>query len=329
MRESSVAQRDSRDDSCRTNRSFIGEDNRITLDIGECQCIGLLTRSNGLEESDEVLEAIDNEIRIIADVDCFEDPGCVEEEVLYLTNSWPKDDEGDDIDPGLDLLEVTNLDDGTAELKLLERFEDEDLDQVDSLACTPDGETLHLYDKDSGRLGEVDASNPTAGIADLGEVDNDPGGVVLGAYSPDGVLYAVSEADNHLYTVDTSVPKVTEVGDTGVDVSGSDIVFDTDKLFMHTNSSQELYEVDRNTGAATPICDLEEDLTGLAIREGGTGNILGSVSGFPGGMSPGEIVEFDRSNCEVATTYEMKLDGDDYDYESGDMATGPRCIPIN
>ena len=55
------------------SQSLVGEENAIVLPLGECVCVGLLTRSYDLAAGDEVLEDLDNEIRIIADVDgdCF------------------------------------------------------------------------------------------------------------------------------------------------------------------------------------------------------------------------------------------------------------------
>jgi len=49
--------------------SLIGEDNSILLPLGECICVGIRTRTYGLSDGDELLEALDNEIRIVADVD--------------------------------------------------------------------------------------------------------------------------------------------------------------------------------------------------------------------------------------------------------------------
>ena len=55
------------------NRSIIGEDNAIGIGLGECICVGLKTNSKSLSEGDKLLEELDNEIRIVADVDglCF------------------------------------------------------------------------------------------------------------------------------------------------------------------------------------------------------------------------------------------------------------------
>ena len=49
--------------------SIIGEENAIPLPVGECICIGILTRTYSLSEEDRLLEALDDEVTIIADVD--------------------------------------------------------------------------------------------------------------------------------------------------------------------------------------------------------------------------------------------------------------------
>jgi hypothetical protein len=51
------------------NESIVGQDNAISLPLGECFCVGLLTRSYGLSDGDELLSVLDNEITIVADVD--------------------------------------------------------------------------------------------------------------------------------------------------------------------------------------------------------------------------------------------------------------------
>ena len=51
------------------NRSFIGQDNAVGLEVGDCICIGLRTNTKGLTEDDQLLEDLDDEIVIHADVD--------------------------------------------------------------------------------------------------------------------------------------------------------------------------------------------------------------------------------------------------------------------
>lgn len=53
-------------------QSIIGEENAVELDVGDCFCAGIQTRSFGLEDGDKLLEEIDNGIVIHADVDCPE-----------------------------------------------------------------------------------------------------------------------------------------------------------------------------------------------------------------------------------------------------------------
>ena len=317
-------------------RSIVGEDNKLTLTVGECVCIGIKTRSYNLSEGDFALDALGNEITIIATDSCLEDPQCAETEEIYLTNSSPTEN-GNEID-GTELLTVDTLDDNAGEANLTSQqiVNGGTFNQVDSLAATPDGNYLYFYDKTSGHLGRLDTSDLSGNsITDLGEVTNPSGSapdqVVLGAFSPDGTLYVVGQQDDTLWTIDPNVgsnddPKATEVGGT-VDASGSDIVFDADTLYLHSNAAEnDFHEIDPSNGDSQGSCDVGEDLTGLAIRDGGIGDILGSVAEYPSGPSAGEIIKFDRDRCDINQRYDMKLDGEDYLYESGDMATGSRCV---
>ncbi|MDR5672522.1 hypothetical protein RH858_05075 [Halalkaliarchaeum sp. AArc-GB] len=78
------------------DRSIVGEDNAIGLPLGECVCIGLKTNSKGLSEGDELLEELDNEIRIVADVDgdCTFDPEEITEtgRISLAYEDLPKDE---------------------------------------------------------------------------------------------------------------------------------------------------------------------------------------------------------------------------------------------
>ncbi|WP_247731183.1 DUF1102 domain-containing protein [Halovivax limisalsi] len=57
--------------------SIVGEGNAVSLDVGECICVGIRTKSYGLEEGDMLLDALDNDVTIVADVDgdCSDDGG--------------------------------------------------------------------------------------------------------------------------------------------------------------------------------------------------------------------------------------------------------------
>ena len=49
--------------------TIIGEEHGILLEVGACACIGISVKSHGLEEGDTLLDEIDDQITIIADVD--------------------------------------------------------------------------------------------------------------------------------------------------------------------------------------------------------------------------------------------------------------------
>ena len=51
------------------DESIIGEEYGVELEVGQCVCVGISVRSHGLEEGDTVLDALDDQITIVADVD--------------------------------------------------------------------------------------------------------------------------------------------------------------------------------------------------------------------------------------------------------------------
>ena len=60
--------------------TIIGEENAVALEVGDCVCVGIRTRTYSLTEGESLLEEIDDEIRIIADVDCPDVPELPPEE---------------------------------------------------------------------------------------------------------------------------------------------------------------------------------------------------------------------------------------------------------
>lgn len=81
----------------RPDLSVVGGGNAFPLAVGECVCIGILTRSYGLQEGDELLEDLDNEVRIIADVDgdCVPET-CANLSAEYECTTYVQENEGDD-----------------------------------------------------------------------------------------------------------------------------------------------------------------------------------------------------------------------------------------
>jgi len=248
------------------------------------------------------------------------------EEKLYLSESGT--------DPTT-LYEV-ELDDSTMEATLTELLGPGDyggggnFDQTDAIAATPYGDKVVFYDK-SGRLGEYDVNNDS--FTDLGSVSGDPGTVVLAGYSPSGTLWAADQDTNELYTVDKSAPSVTSQGDTGIDLSGADLAFSSDEtLYIWTSEQSQngLYKVDDPASDTTAVAldsssvgNLDTDVTGIAIRDAGKGNIVASDNGNVDGED--EVLIVDRTDGSIADRYDMTLGGSDYDHVYGDMTSGQLC----
>lgn len=195
---------------------------------------------------------------------------------------------------------------------------------VDAIAATPDGASVMFVDRNTAHLGEFDVSG--GGFTDHGVITGLPTITVLAAFGLDGKLYAASNTTNKLYTIDYSgsPPVANEVGTiTGATVNGADIVVDsTGTMFLHTNNDDTLYSVDYQNPsggmvAATVVgSDAGSSLTGLAVREAGTGDLVGSS------RADDAIVVLDKTDGSRTATLPMILDGNPYSYTNGDMATG-------
>lgn len=215
---------------------------------------------------------------------------------------------------------------GEAILTLVETF-GSPFNKVDAIAASPDGETVVLIDRDTNHLGEYDVSTGT--FTDRGVISGLPNVTVLAAYGLNGKLYVASNSTNKLYTVDGVgggvSPQANEVGTiTGATVQGADIVVDsTGTMFLHTNNDDTLYTVDYmnpdgNGDIATTAVgtDAGSSLTGLAVRDSGQGDLVGSS------RADDAIVFLDKTNGTRTSQSDMTLGGDPYTYSNGDMATG-------
>ncbi|WP_079234470.1 SipW-dependent-type signal peptide-containing protein [Halolamina sp. CBA1230] len=244
------------------------------------------------------------------------------EEKLYLADSGTSP---------TTLFEVT-LDDDSGEAELTEllgpgEYSDNDFDQTDAIATTPNGDKILFYDKNSGHLGTYDIDGDT--FTDEGPISSDPGGIVLAGYSPSGTLWAASQDTDELYTVDPSAPSVTSQGDTGIDLSGADLVFSSDgTMYIWTANTDDdgLYQVNdpSNDPTAVPVDEdnigvKDERITGLAIRDAGTGNLVASD------RDNDEIHVVDRTDGSITESYAMTLDNEPYEYDFGDMTAGAYC----
>lgn len=207
-------------------------------------------------------------------------------------------------------------------------------EQVDALACTPDGTKLYAIDKPTTKLGYWDLTDDTwHEVANTGISE-----CVLAAFDAGGTLYAASDATDSLYTVDTTSAASTLVGvikkdgTTTVNVSGADIVFGSGPtLYLWANTAgaapRGLYTLalpasgDVVTATHLGEGDVGSYFTGLAIRGGGAGDLVGSTH-------EDEVFEVDKTNGNTLTTYAMYKDGSPYDYEYGDMTIGELEVPV-
>lgn len=246
--------------------------------------------------------------------------GASSHETLYLTDSG-----GDNGGSFLTKLYSVSLDDSgsspRANLSLLLDLTHSDFGQVDAIAASVDGETIYMVDKTSRHLGTYDVANET--FTDDGVISGLPGGVVLATYSPGGTLYVASQNDNTIYTLDPSSPSATEyVTVSGADVQGADIAFDSaGTLYLYSSGSQNLYTVDYDSssstfGDATLVGETGDFFTGLAVRDDGAGDLVGSNT------TRDEIVVVDKTTGSQGTAYEMYLDDSRYAYGYGDMTVG-------
>jgi uncharacterized repeat protein (TIGR01451 family) len=201
--------------------------------------------------------------------------------------------------------------------------------QVDALACTPDGTRLFAIDKFTSGLGYYNVEVETwTGVGVIPGVT----GIVLAAFSPGGALYIASEDAESLYTVDTGTAAATLVGvikrdgtDT-VNLVGADIIFSAGgTLYLWTNNSATnapagLYILALPpAGGIVTATYLGSDglhfFTGLAIRDSGAGDLVGSTAGDL-------IFVVSKADGSVGVSYAMYLGGSPYDYTFGDMTVG-------
>jgi len=104
-------------------------------------------------------------------------------------------------------------------------------------------------------------------------------------FTPDGTLYGWAEASDDLATIDLATGVATIVGVSGLDTFGAGLAYDpaNDRLLLAGDGSDgDLYEIDRETGAATVLSTLngpvETAVSALAFDCAGT--LYGVVLAF-------------------------------------------------
>lgn len=278
-----------------------------------------------------------------------------ENEVIYLSDSGIGSQNGlgtylysVSLEPGI------GVEPGKAHLTELAHLGADFFDQVDALACSPDGRFVYAVDKHSLHLGKYSVYG--GGFEDLLQIGGLPSGsVVLAAFSPNlpeeenpyypgGELFVASQGTHSVYIVDvdSDPPSVTKnlgmlwVNGVSVRLSGADLVFDAEgNMYVWTNvsktgASRGLYFVTKanleNTyhdPATYPKLIAEyrggsgfgSHFTGLAIRDNGTGDLIGSVY-------RDMIYEVDKGDGSTNKEYKFYKNGQEHEYGYGDMTAG-------
>jgi len=259
--------------------------------------------------------------------------------VEYIETIYLADTHEIGTDDGTTIFTVELVDDALNKANLTEFCQmpdDARYDTVAALACSPDGGTLYVIDRDTTWLAKYDiASSTWTQVAATGLNT-----CVQLVCSLDGTLYAASNATDSLYTVDTSTAATTllgvikEGGTTTVNVSGADIVFGVDAsdppneiLYLWTDGGKRgLYTLSLPpSGGVVSATWLGSDVptfTGLAIRAGGAGDLLGSNT------TNDRIEQLSRSNGSIVKSYDMYMGGSPYAYEWGDMTVGELAVEV-
>lgn len=165
-------------------------------------------------------------------------------------------------------------------------------------------------------LATVDVSSETADSSNSIDTNgfNSLGQITQAAVSPDGTLYATSASRDELFEIDPSGPTVTSSTSVGVGVKGADITFAADgTLYLYTMTDENLYTVDLSDGSVTYVRSVGKQLTGLAMREQGSGDFVGSIA------QSDTIVTFEEGGSGVT---EFTLEGDLDLHRYGDMTSG-------
>ncbi|WGI17119.1 TasA family protein [Methanonatronarchaeum sp. AMET-Sl] len=260
---------------------------------------------------------------------------CSNIERLYLVHSGTSADPVD----GSQLYEVAlDTEDNKAYFNLLEHVTTPGFNQVDSLGCTTDGQTLYLWDKDDEKLGKYDIfADEFTDLGGIPDVSNNNLAIVLAAVSPiDGNLWLASQNTDEVFVVDADQQELVEnLGtitwdDVTLNLQGADIVFDAlGNLYVYTNAEQgKVFQLDLDNGelVVEEVFEIENfaptQVSGMAIRDAGNGHLV--VSGH---MEPIYILNLEDSEFNALDTY---FGANPYSAEFivgfGDMTVGNVCL---
>jgi predicted ribosomally synthesized peptide with SipW-like signal peptide len=188
------------------------------------------------------------------------------------------------------------------------------------VASSIDGEEVYIVDQDNPQLAVYDVGGGSLGSpTSIGENGHGPlGKIVQAAVSPGGTLYLGSMSEDAIFEVSDpgGSPTVQNRIDLDVSISGADNAFTTNnEFYFYTNDGHVLHTVNLISGNVSEVATLEteQDLTGLAIKNSGTGDFVASVT------DSSELIVFDDDgNVDDSLTL-----GIDHTY--GDLTTSDLC----
>ncbi len=261
-------------------------------------------------------------------------------DTMYLSDSAKPDDGVSylfsvEIDAVTDHANLTPLANGTIYLN-----------QIDALACTPDGSRIYGIDKYSpgsvytgnGMMGYYDVAHETWHDVNYVMSGGDKlTGIVLAGFSPAGVLYVASQDTDLFYTVNLHTAEATPIGPvansangTTIHEQGADLAFTAaGSAYVWTNTPNGadapagLYKLNMQAITdhipATYMGNSPGDFfTGVAIRANGFGDMAGSTH-----ASEVHTQSLLNAQDTPGSPHPMYKDGSPYIYQYGDMSNGP------
>jgi len=211
-------------------------------------------------------------------------------------------------------------------------------EQVDALACTPDGKRCYAIDKahndphSAGELGYVDLSDMSWHL--IGVVQDAGGpipGIVLASFDRHGKLFAGSEDTEKIYQVNTGTGMAAEVGEvfeaatnTYIGLNGADFAFAADgRCFLCTNAEDACFQITMPATFPNDIMAFRMNslppglkVTGVAVRANGFGTLIASEK------VGDNFLTLPRGVGGILDTFPMYLNGSPYTYTFGDMSAG-------
>jgi hypothetical protein len=191
----------------------------------------------------------------------------------------------------------------------------EDLNYGAHIAFNPVNGLLYLVNDANGNIQVLDPANGSF-VGEMLSPQSSLSGVTTATINEDGKLViGRSNGDILCANLDSNPYTVTEIG-SNANVSGGDLTYIDGRLLLAAKPDGMLNQVLGGTNYFM-LGNVEGEVTGMATLEGDAGIIVSarSNSGFVT-YNVGEV------SIEEAATYDAFLDGEPFELENGDMASG-------